>query len=105
MSDVHVGTTTIDLENRYLSKKWNKMKEKPIEKRQIFNPLSSVSKGLMSLWVEIMSLEEKSPPPVQMIAPKPPQPYEIRVCIYDCLGLPDDDIADYYVSVKVNEKS
>jgi len=38
-----IGTTTIDLEDRYFSPDWQSVKHKPIEYRQLMHPSSSIS--------------------------------------------------------------
>jgi hypothetical protein len=36
--DELIGTTLIDLEDRFFSIEWNSLEEKPIEYRQLFHP-------------------------------------------------------------------
>lgn len=39
-SDDKIGTTTIDLEDRFFSNKWQRLKYKPIETRKIYHKSS-----------------------------------------------------------------
>jgi len=53
--DDEIGTTSVDLEDRYFMADWASMKEKPVETRQLYHPSFKVSQGLVRMWVEIES--------------------------------------------------
>ena len=40
-----IGSTFIDLEDRYFLPEWRCIKNKPVEYRQLYHPISSVSQG------------------------------------------------------------
>lgn len=49
-----IGTTLIDLDDRYFSHDWKSIEHKPIEYRDLFHPNSSVSQGAVTCWLEIL---------------------------------------------------
>lgn len=55
--DDFVGSTDIDLEDRYFSMDWNALPHKPIEYRQLYHPSSRVSQGVLKCWLEINTLK------------------------------------------------
>lgn len=56
LSNELIGKTIVDVENRFFSKKWQKLKNNvPIEIRDIYSPLSKLSRGRLSMWLEIMN--------------------------------------------------
>lgn len=79
-----IGTTILDLEDRYFSIEWDNLEEKPIEWRQIYHKSSSISQGVIKCWVEIHPL---SIPADQItlwdITPQPPEEFEVRVCVFN----------------------
>ena len=77
-SDELIGTTEIDIEDRWFSKNWRSLKHVPIETRNLYNPSSSLSQGSVKLWVEIYPRESKLPP-IWAIAPKPPMVFLIII--------------------------
>lgn len=73
-SDSVIGETLIDLENRWFSKKWRKLKDKPIETRDIFSPICSIATGRVRVFVEIISASDKEALKNSLsIAPKKPE--------------------------------
>ena len=48
-----IGTTIVDLDDRYFSPEWQSISEKPVEYRQLNHPSSTVSQGVIKMWVEI----------------------------------------------------
>ena len=82
-SDVIIGETLIDLENRWFSKKWRRLKEKPIETRDIYSPICSVPTGRIRVMVEIIPASDKEAlKNVLSIAPKQAEVRKIRYLIY-----------------------
>jgi hypothetical protein len=84
IGDDLIGSTTIDIEDRWFSKEWRMLKKKPIEWRTLLNPSSSISQGKIELWVDIMSPSEARSNPMYQIAPPPKENYELRVIIWQC---------------------
>ena len=80
-----IGNTLIDLEDRYFLPEWNAIKDKPVEYRCLHCPASSVAQGVIKLWVEInmCKIPEDEKAKVWDITAKPPEHFEIRVCIFD----------------------
>ena len=57
-----LGSTVIDLEDRYYNYKWRKLNinnnKQPVETRFLWNPNYSIPNGTLSLWVDILSEDE-----------------------------------------------
>lgn len=68
-----IGETTIDIEDRWFSKRWRKLEEVPIETREIYNPISRVPQGAIRLFVEIFPREEKTLRKKWDLTPRPPK--------------------------------
>ena len=77
--DDKIGTTVIDLEDRYFSYKWNKLEHKPIETRPLYMKSSRQPQGYVRMWLEIHPSKER--PPAIDISPKPPLVFEGRLII------------------------
>lgn len=106
--DDAIGTTSIDLEDRYFSPEWQSIKHKPIEYRQLYHPSSSISQGTVKMFLQIIptSIPLNS---VQIydIAPKPAEEFEIRVVVYDTLEVKCADAegtSDTYARVFFDSK-
>ncbi len=73
VKDDLIGETVIDLENRFFSRRWRKLNYVPIETRDLRHPESTVNRGRIKLWVEIIpvsNMEEIKQ--IWDIRPKPP---------------------------------
>lgn len=69
-ADDKIGTTTIDLEDRFFSNKWKRLPHKPIETRKLYIKTSRRPQGYIRLWVEIFENSLNIDP--HDITPKPP---------------------------------
>jgi len=80
-----IGTTVVDLEDRYFSMEWSTLREKPIEFRQIYHESTSLSQGVIKMWIEINSAAIPANEIRKWdITPKPPVPMEVRICVLNC---------------------
>ena len=64
-----IGSTVIDIENRYFSNEWRQIDPKPIEFRNLWTPTSSNPQGKLKLWIEIMTEMQAKKTPIEVISP------------------------------------
>jgi hypothetical protein len=97
-----IGTTCVDLEDRYFMPEWRALKDKPIEYRQIFHPSSAVSQGVLKMWIEInkVKVDPQHVPTLYDIRDRPPEEIECRVCVFGTKDLTsttnDSGVLDVY---------
>jgi hypothetical protein len=70
-----IGSTSVDLEDRYFLPEWRALMNKPVEYRQLYHPSTSISQGQLKMWIEINPVKVKPEEQaiVYNITPKPPQ--------------------------------
>ena len=87
-----IGSTTIDLEDRWFSDKWNAdfAALPPLEMRRLSHPTATGSQGLVELFVEIFEEDGAIP---RLFDVKPPEVIEVemRVCVFKARGLVNKD--------------
>jgi len=84
IGDDLIGTTYIDIEDRWFSKAWRKLMLKPVEIRTLRSTTSTASQGKVALWVELLTAEDSKKFPMINIKPPPPEEYECRVIVWGC---------------------
>ena len=104
-SDDLIGTTKIDLEDRFFSSKWTKLTDKPIETRTLYHKSTKLEQGTIRMWMEIISKKELVDKPIWDISPRPPAEFEARLIIWKTEDVKTYDVegtSDLYVRAWVN---
>jgi hypothetical protein len=110
-SDDLIGTTVIDLEDRWFDSRWqdwgNEFKllpgqdtndpthvrfaPKPVERRSLYVPGINELRGTIECWVDIMTNAEASTFPPDDVSLPPTQMFEVRVVIWKSKNVPPMD--------------
>lgn len=107
--DEKIGTSELDLEDRVFSPTWNTehYRKPPIEKRFLYAQGSTNVRGWVTMFVEILTLEESVARPVVDISPPPEQQFELRLVCWEVKGAdPELDysgLADLYSLVYLSQ--
>ena len=81
-SDDLIGSTCIDLEDRWFSPSWQQLKKKPLEHRPLYRMKNGPAQGTLEVWLDILSSAEARTNPICRIAPSPPEKFELRLIIW-----------------------
>jgi hypothetical protein len=95
-----IGSTIIDLEDRWFHQKWHQIHPIPIEYRHLYTKKHTTSQGVLQIWMEILDSENAALIPPIKIQPPVPQKFEIRVIIWRAEEVKDkesSDINDYFI--------
>eukprot|EP00756_Hemistasia_phaeocysticola_P010358 Hpha_TRINITY_DN15011_c1_g3::TRINITY_DN15011_c1_g3_i4::g.126376::m.126376 len=104
-SDDTIGSTTINLDDRWYSE-WRAKVPWHTETRNLYKSggTTGVPEGTIEMWVELIRTEKIPKTPVLKIAPPPPEKYELRAvvwkvsgCIMDDTNIFGDKMTDIYV--------
>ena len=105
--DSLIGSTSLDLEDRYFNNDWQNLKFKPIETRQLIHPDISGQQGNISLWVEIFEKSDSINMTPWQISPEPISKVELRLIVWeteDMRMMDVEDTSDIYVTAFMDEK-
>ena len=105
VSDDKIGSTLIDLEDRFFSTKWRSLKEKPIEKHELYHKLTKQVQGSLRFWLELWPANKEVPLP-RDLTPRPPAQFEVRLIVWGTKGIENYDVeatSDIYVRCWVND--
>eukprot|EP00485_Elphidium_margaritaceum_P004276 CAMPEP_0202695866 /NCGR_PEP_ID=MMETSP1385-20130828/9321_1 /ASSEMBLY_ACC=CAM_ASM_000861 /TAXON_ID=933848 /ORGANISM="Elphidium margaritaceum" /LENGTH=1764 /DNA_ID=CAMNT_0049351945 /DNA_START=35 /DNA_END=5329 /DNA_ORIENTATION=- len=105
IGDDLVGRTVIDIEDRWFSKVWRRLKVRPLEERTLRNPRSAASFGKLRMWIDLYTKDEARNIPLVDISLPPKQHYEFRLIMWKAkdVVIKDEltDQNDLRVTVKV----
>jgi hypothetical protein len=107
LSDDLIGSTTIDIEDRYFDNKWQELKEKPVEVRPLLHPDINGSQGEVYLWLEMFDSDIRNEKIPWCIAPEPRIQMELRLVVWETEDMEMMDVegtSDIYVIAYVNMK-
>lgn len=105
MMDTLIGSTVIDLEDRWHSKEWRKADARmrlPMENRPLCNAdLAGQTCGSLLMWVEMIDASKASDRKLTVLAPPAPNEIELRMVIWTTKGIKivDGDHTDVKVGV------
>ena len=100
LSDDLIGSTIIDLEDRYFNSDWQKLIEKPVEVRPLINPDLNGAQGQVYLWLEIFEASQKSTKIPWKISPEPITEFQVRFVVWETENMEMMDVegtSDIYV--------
>lgn len=107
-SDDLIGSTEIDLEDRFYDHNWLKLNNKPVETRALYHPDIKGPQGNISLWCEIIEKSDLSKVKKWKINEACNIDFEMRLIIWETKEIPMMDIeetSDVYVAAFVNPKN
>ena len=105
--DEIIGSTQIDLEDRYFNSDWLEMKYKPIETRLLLHPDLSRQQGNITLWVEIYDKKDMIHMEPWQISPEPKTQIEMRLIVWETedMELRDDEgTSDVFITAYFDPK-
>ena len=105
--DTLIGSTSLDLEDRYFNNDWQNMKFKPIETRALIHPDMSSQQGNISMWVEIFEKSDSINMTPWHICPEPISKVQLRLVIWeteDMRMMDVEDTSDIYITAFVDQK-
>jgi hypothetical protein len=82
IGDDLIGSTVIDIEDRWFTPEWRALKKKPVESRTLRNPTSALSQGKITLWMDILTPQDAKIHKIVNIKPPAPLEYELRVIVW-----------------------
>ena len=106
LSDDLIGSTIIDLEDRYFNCDWQDLVEKPVEVRPLLHSDLNGAQGQIYLWLEIFDASEKSAKIPWKISPEPIIEMQVRFIVWeteDMEMMDIEDTSDLYVISYFNQ--
>ena len=98
-----IGSTMIDIENRWLNPAWKAIRNKPMEIRPLKIVSSRANQGSLEMWVDMFTESVAKITPMHHIEPPKPEPWELRVIVWktrNCVNK-DEGSSDLYVSCQM----
>jgi hypothetical protein len=104
-----IGTTIIDLDDRFFCPEWQQIADKPIEYRQLSHPSSEVSQGVIKMWLEIHATNTSTKGNARTwdVTPQPILDYEVRLVIWDTKDttmMDAEGTSDVFVKAFIDDK-
>ena len=93
-SDDLIGETSIDIEDRYFDNRWQALRSKPIEVRQLYHPDYENSQGEVLMWIEMFDQNQENKLEPWNIEPEPKNFLQLRLIVYETEGMENLDIED-----------
>jgi hypothetical protein len=95
--DDHIGSTMIDLEDRWFSQAWQShpREKRPLEWRELWSPASMFPQGRLSVLVELLPAAEASLVPPWPVERPVRQPWEVRVVVWRTRNVPASDLGGF----------
>jgi uncharacterized Zn-finger protein len=98
-----IGSTMIDIENRWFNPSWRAMPNKPMEIRPLKVVSSRANQGTIEMWIDMFSETVAKITPRHHIEPPKPEDWELRVIVWKtakCVNK-DEGSSDLYVSCQI----